>query len=173
MAVNQTKTIVHFEGLTEYELASFKKIHLYTFSDLSTGFNYLGYHLKTGTHKAGDWDWLVAKITKKISLWFYRWLSIGGKYILIKLVLEGQPIYWMSMEVIPRPAINKIKKLMFHFLWSGQNESKQYHICRWETLSRPKKNGGWALHNLAHFNLDLTTNTLWRVITQGGIWHIV
>jgi hypothetical protein len=69
---------------------------------------------------------------------------MGGRYILVKTVLEGQPVYWMSMEAIPRSVINKIRKLMFHFLWNGQSDTQQYHLCRWETLSRPKKNGGWG-----------------------------
>ena len=119
LEVNHTKITVHFEGLTKCELSPFKTILPYTFSDLSSGFNYLGYYLDKGVHKVGDWDCLVAKITKKISLWCNIWLSIGGRYILIKTVLEVQHVYWMSMEVIPRSVLNKIRKLMFHFLWSG------------------------------------------------------
>jgi hypothetical protein len=51
LSVNQTKTIVHFEGLTELELAPFKTLLPYNFSDLSIGFRYLGYYLKTGAHR--------------------------------------------------------------------------------------------------------------------------
>jgi hypothetical protein len=98
---------------------------------------------------------------------------MGGRYILIKTVLEGQPVYWMSMEAIPRSVLCKIRKMMFHFLWHGHKESQQFHLCRWETLSRPKKNGGWGFRNLAHFNLALNASTLWRVLTQKGIWHNV
>jgi hypothetical protein len=47
LSVNQTKTTIHFEGLSEQELLPFKTILPYTFSDLSTGFKYLGYFLKT------------------------------------------------------------------------------------------------------------------------------
>jgi len=144
LSVNQTKTIVHFEGLMELELTPFKTLLPYKFSDLSIGFRYLGYYLKTWAHRADDWDWLVAKLTKKNGLWCNRWLSMGGRYILVKTVLEGQPVYWMSMEAIPRSVINKIRKLMFHFLWNGHLDTQQYHLCRWETLSRPKKNGGWG-----------------------------
>jgi hypothetical protein len=47
------------------------------------------------------------------------------------------------------------------------------HLCRWDLLSRPKKNGGWGLRNLVLFNTTLNVNTLWRVLTQQGIWHKV
>jgi hypothetical protein len=29
-------------------------------------------------------------------------------------------VFWMSMEVIPRAILSKIRQLMFAFLWSGQ-----------------------------------------------------
>jgi hypothetical protein len=82
-------------------MAPFKSLLPYTFSDLSLRFKYLGYFLKTGSQRADDWDWLVSKLTKKVGLWCNRWLSLGGRYILVKTVLEGQPVYWMSMEALP------------------------------------------------------------------------
>jgi hypothetical protein len=36
---------------------------------------------------------------------------------------------------------------------------------------RPKSCGGWGFRNLIHFNTTLNANTLWRVLTQDGIWH--
>jgi hypothetical protein len=109
-------------------------------------------------YRADDWNWLLAKMEKNIGLWCNRWLSLGGRYILLKSVLESQPIYWMSMETIPRSVLNKIQKLMFNFLWSGHKETQHYHLCRWDLLSRPKKCGGWGFHNLFHFNTSLTIN---------------
>jgi len=93
LSVNQTKTIVHFEGLTKVELAPFKTVLPYTFSELSIGFRYLGYFLKIGAHREDDWDWLVSKLTNKIGLWCNRWIYLGCRYILVKTVLEGHPIY--------------------------------------------------------------------------------
>jgi hypothetical protein len=89
----------------------------------------------------------------------------------VKIVLEGQPVYWMSMEAIPRSVLNQIRKLMFKFLWNGSKDSQKIHLCRWELLSRPKKLGGWGIRNLVLFNTTLNANTLWRVLTQQGIWH--
>jgi hypothetical protein len=41
LLVNQSKTIVHYEGLTELELTPFKTLLPYNFSDLSNRFRYL------------------------------------------------------------------------------------------------------------------------------------
>jgi hypothetical protein len=60
--VNQTKTTVHYAGLSDMELVSFQHLLPYTFSELSSWFKYLGYYLKTGADKAEDWDCLVVRI---------------------------------------------------------------------------------------------------------------
>jgi hypothetical protein len=173
LSVNQTKSTIHFEGLSDLELNPFKTFLPYTFNDLSLGFCYLGYFLKTGAQRAADWDWLVTRVSNKINLWCNRWLSLGGRYILVKSVLEGQNVYWMSMEALPRIILNRIRKLMFQFLWTGHSEAQQYHLCRWEILSRPKNLGGWGFCNLPLFNLALNASTLWRVLTQPSIWQKV
>jgi hypothetical protein len=79
LLVNKTKTTVHYAGLSTTKLVSFQNLLPYTFSELSLGFKYLGYYLKTGAHKAEDWDWLVARLTKRINNRCNRWLSLGGR----------------------------------------------------------------------------------------------
>jgi len=155
------------------ELLPFKEILNFSFRAFSDGFVYLGYYLKTGPHRAADWDWLIFRFSQKITRWYNRWLSLGGRYVLIKYVLEAQPVFWMSMESVPRSIINKIHKVIFHYLWNGRNDSCQFHLCKWELLSRPKINGGWGFLNLYHFNLALNVVTLWRLLTQQSIWHQV
>ena len=49
--------------------------------------------------------------------WSHRWLSRGGKLVLIKSVLEALPVFWMHFW-IPVGIIEKIRKLCFKFLWS-------------------------------------------------------
>jgi hypothetical protein len=140
---------------------------------LSSGFKYLGYYLKPGSSKSDDWSWLVAKIEKKIGLWCNKWLSLRGRFILVKAMLESLSVFWMSMEVIPRTILNKIRKLSFAFLWSGHKEKFQFHLCRWDLLARPKICGGWGLINLPTFNSALLANTFWRALTHGNIWNII
>jgi hypothetical protein len=122
LTVNHTKTTIHYEGLMEDELIPFKYFLPYKFCALSIRFKYLGYFLKIGSHRASDWDWIVSKLTNKIGLWCNRWLLLGRRYILVKSVLEGQPVYWMSMKASPQEVIKNIRKMMFHFLWNGHSE---------------------------------------------------
>jgi hypothetical protein len=142
LMVNQFKSTVLHAGLSSNDLTPFKDLLPYSFMDLSEGFKYLGYQLKTRTFRVEDWDWLLTKVLKRIEVWCNRWLSLGGRYTLVKSVLEGQPVYWMSLEAIPRVVLNQIQKLIFKFLWNGSKDSQKIHLCRWDLLSRPKKVGG-------------------------------
>jgi hypothetical protein len=79
----------------------------------------------------------------------------------------------MSLEALLHSVLNRIRKMMFHFLWNEQSDNHRYHLCSWEVISRPKKNGGWGFRNLTHFNLALNSITLLRVLTQASIWQQV
>ena len=80
-------------------------------------------------------------------------------------------VFWMSMEVIPRAILSKIRQLMFAFLWSGQRAKVRLHLCRWDLLARSKHSGGWGLRNLVYFNSALIANTYWRALNVDSIWN--
>jgi hypothetical protein len=141
--------------------------------ELDQGFKYLGFFIKAGFQRNEEWGWLIKKLEKKISIWCYRCLSIGVRFTLLKAVLESQPIYWLSLAVVPSSILNSLRKIMYHFLWRRNNESHQIHLCRWEQIVLTKSFGGWGIHNIFDFCKSLAANTLWRVLNGNGIWHRV
>jgi len=66
LKVNVQKSTVLHEGLSTQDLDPFKLFLSFNFSDLSVGFKYLGYHLKTRVQRVEDWNWMLQKIEKKI-----------------------------------------------------------------------------------------------------------
>jgi hypothetical protein len=126
LMINITKSTVLQAGLSEEDLRPFKALFPFKFEDLEAGFKYLGFYLKTSLYRAGDWCWLLKKMEKKISNWCFRWLSLGGRYILLKAVLESESVYWMSLALIPGSVLNSIRKLMYHFLWKKNQEFWYY-----------------------------------------------
>jgi hypothetical protein len=103
---------------------------------------------------------MLKKVEKKIGFWCYRWLSMGGRYTLLKSVLQSQPLYWMSLAAIPFTILNNLRKIMFNFLWKCNSESNHYHLYKWELITIPNKYGGWGLRNIFEFNKALAVNTL-------------
>jgi ribonuclease HI len=79
----------------------------------------------------------------------------------------------MTLERIPNKIISQLRRLSFNFLWNDLAGKRRFHLCSWQTLSRPKRSGGWGLKNLAIFNTTLLANSFWRAVTLDSIWHRV
>jgi hypothetical protein len=115
----------------------------------------------------------VAIFERRIGFWCNKWLSLGGRLILVKSVLESLVVYWMTLERIPNKIIILLRRLSFNFLWNDLAGKRRFHLCSWQTLSRPKKAGGWGLKNLSIFNTTLLASSFWRAVTHDNIWHRV
>jgi hypothetical protein len=115
---------------------------------VEVGFKYLGCFLKPNCYTKADWIWLEKKFEKRISNWSHRWLTLGGRLTLVKVVLESIPVYWLSVEKIPKSTLNNIRKRMFSFLWSGKKLKEGLHLINWQKIAMPKKDGGWGIKNI-------------------------
>jgi hypothetical protein len=113
---------------------------VFTFNirDLSEGFYYLEFFLKIDRYNTNDWLWLVEKYEKRIRHWCTRWLSLGGRLVLIKVVLECQPVYWLTLASLPAAIQNKIRQIILQFFVVWQRKKKNYHLCNWQLIARPK-----------------------------------
>ena len=74
----------------------------------------------------------------KVQLRCNRWISRGGRLVLIKLVLKSIPIYWASTAYIPRGILNKIQKKFFSFLWIASKQVEGIPLVKWTTMSNLK-----------------------------------
>ena len=84
---------------------------------LTGGFKYLGYRLKPLGYHTSDWRWMIELFEKKIQNWTYRYLSLGGRVVLIKVVLTGLAVYWFAWDRCPKSILNVPRKTIFSFLW--------------------------------------------------------
>jgi ribonuclease HI len=173
LSINYSKSSVHFWGLSEADLLTFKGSLPFTFVHLSEGFKYLGFQLRLGASTPENWKWLVARFESRIHFWCNKWLSLGGRFILVKSILESLPVFWMSLEKIPKKIVTILRRLIYNFLWNCSPGHSRFHLCNWEALSKPRRFGGWGLMDLSSFNTALLANSLWRAVTVDSIWHRV
>ena len=108
---------------------------------ITVGFKYLGYH-------TSDWRWMIDLFERKIHNWAYKYLSLGGRVVLIKVVLTGLAFYWFALARCPKSILNVPRKLIFSFLWGTSEGHQNPHLVNWETLSLPIEFGGWDIKNL-------------------------
>jgi hypothetical protein len=55
-----------------------------------------------------DWKWLIIKVEQRISNLCHRWLTLGGRFILVKSILESIPVFWLSLAKVPKSILDKI-----------------------------------------------------------------
>jgi hypothetical protein len=83
MAYNALKSQFLEADWTSEELIPLKDLLPYEVRTLDDGFKYLGFFLKPNWYVINDWCWLIKKVGKKNSSCCHRWLTLGGRYILI------------------------------------------------------------------------------------------
>jgi len=115
---------------------------------IDTGIRYLGFTLKPNGYKKTDWGWLIERVEQKIRLWCYRWLSIGGRSTLIKSVLEGIPVYWLTLFKIPLTILTVLRRYAASYLWSGNSLQDKIHLTKWSMIAKPRLLGGWGFKDL-------------------------
>jgi hypothetical protein len=88
IAFNPQKSMFLEAGWDDVELNLLKEIFPFEVKSLDAGFKYLGFYIKPNCYTRVDWHWLEKKIEKRILCWSHRWLTLGGRVILVKAVLE-------------------------------------------------------------------------------------
>jgi hypothetical protein len=143
------------------------------FVSIDEGMKYLGFYIKPNNYRVADWKWLIQKVEKRIGNWTFRWLSLGGRLILTKSVLQSLPVYWLSLVKIPSSILHRIQQLIANFIWRGARKSSGFHLANWQNIARPKDNGGWGIQNLYWFAQSLSAKSCWRGLFGKGLWNLV
>jgi hypothetical protein len=97
MQINSSKSTLSTHFMDPEEVLIFKALFPFAKKPIDEGLKYLGFHLKPNSYTKSDWNWLLAKLEKRLKSWSFRWLSSVGRMILVKFVLEEIPVYWLSM----------------------------------------------------------------------------
>lgn len=98
---------------------------------------------------------MAEECEKKLSNWKSQYLSLGGRVVLIKAVLDTMPTYMMSLFPIPVNVIDRIDALRRNFLWEGNSDKTKIHLVKWDDLLLSKKEGGLGIKNLRIQNQSL------------------
>lgn len=85
-------------------------------------FTYLGCPIFYGRKKKEYFEGLVKKVTSNILSWRNELLSSGGKYILIKHVLQSISIYQISVMNPPKGVVDIIHRIIAKVFWGNYGE---------------------------------------------------
>ncbi|KAK5784761.1 hypothetical protein PVK06_039291 [Gossypium arboreum] len=101
---------------------------------------YLGLPMMVGRKKRWVLAHFVDRFRKRMDGCGLRYLSIGGKEVFIKSVLQAIPVYVMQCFALPKMLCRKLEGLLNKFWWSNNKTTKGVHWSNWNALCKPK----WA-----------------------------
>ncbi|KAK3212786.1 hypothetical protein Dsin_017492 [Dipteronia sinensis] len=130
---------------------------------------YLGLSCITGRHKRKMFADIVDRVWGKVKGWGDRLLSVGGKEVLIKRVIQSIPTYSMGLSRVPKGLIFEIQRLSSRFWWGSNQNSRKLHWCMWDRLCKPKVEG--ALLARQCWRILKFPNSLAATILKGKYFH--
>lgn len=77
---------------------------------------YLGLPLRERFKAKAMWEPVVERIQKRLSSWKEKFLSKGGKLVIIKSIISSMPLYFLSMFRAPASIIQCLEKIRRDFL---------------------------------------------------------
>ena len=97
MKISNEKSSLLFNEVDEDIRSKILTLLPYNMEPINTGFKYLGYHLKPLGYWSNDWKFLISMYENRIKNWTYIFLSLGGRFVLIRSVLTGLGVYWFAL----------------------------------------------------------------------------
>jgi exonuclease III len=82
-------------------------------------FIYLGLPVGANHRKEVTWEPVIEVLKRRLHTWKNRFVSLGGRVILINSVLAAIPLFYLSFMKIPIKVWKKIVSIQRNFLWGG------------------------------------------------------
>ncbi|MCI10640.1 LINE-1 reverse transcriptase like, partial [Trifolium medium] len=134
-------------------------------------FIYLGLPVGANPRLERTWKPVIEVLQNRLHSWHNRYVSLGGRVILINSVLASIPTFYLSFMKMPVKVWKKIVSIQRKFLWSGNSGTNKIAWVSWADICRKKECGGLGIRNLRLVNISLLTKWRWRLLsTHDLLW---
>ncbi|CAN1778684.1 Putative ribonuclease H protein At1g65750 [Linum perenne] len=134
--------------------------------------SYLGIPIGSKSFNSAIWDPVLDKMEKRVQTWKAKLLSFGGRVTLLKSVLSGLPIYFMSLFKAPSQVIKENREYTEAFLWASELQKNKLHWIAWEVVKAPRSKGGLGFQDLKSLNTALLGKWAWRFAVERNAWCV-
>lgn len=108
---------------------------------------------------------LLERVRGRLDGWKSKTLSLAGRLTLAKSVINSMGVFQMQVQRLPTYAHKKLDSYVKSCVWGDSEHSKKTHLLSWETLCKPKENGGFGMKRAADMNKALLAKLCWRMMT--------
>ncbi|CAN1217840.1 Putative ribonuclease H protein At1g65750 [Linum perenne] len=127
---------------------------------------YLGVPLLHGRVNRSTYEFILARMDKKLAGWKANSLSLAGRVTLASSVLNAIPSYVMQSAFLPVHICEAIDRKIRDFIWGSVDGARKIHNINWETVCKPKHLGGLGLRNARDLNKAFLMKIVWGLVTR-------
>jgi len=137
-------------------------------------FKYLGLPVEANPLKLATWEPLLEQLSRRLNSWGNKYVSLGGRIVLLNSVLNAIPIFYLSYLKMAAVVWRKVVKIQHDFLWGGGRGGRKLCWVKWSEVCQPKRNGCLGVRDIRLVNLSLLAKWRWRLLQSGeGLWQEV
>jgi hypothetical protein len=108
---------------------------------------YLGLPTPEGRMKVERFQPIKDKFRKRLNFWYEKFMSMGAKEELIKFVAQALATYVMGIFKLPASFHEDYMQITRNFWWGEDEDKRKVHWASWETLTKPKQQGGMGFRD--------------------------
>lgn len=88
-----------------------------------------------------NWRGFLERCERRLATWKSRYLSLGGRMVLVNSVLDALPTYVMSLFPLPVEVRDRFDALRRHLIWQGNRDKRKIHLINCDYQQKGRGHG--------------------------------